>query len=148
MKVLVVEDDTAKLRRVLDCLSGVDVAKDDIEIARDILSAKRLLKSHSFELMILDVSLPEDPQLDPIRDAGLKLLDEIFERDIYQAPREVVGLTAFDDVLEAAGARFGEHLWTVLRYESSSDAWVEQIQRKIKYIRLAERNQSAQADYG
>jgi nucleoside phosphorylase/CheY-like chemotaxis protein len=148
MKVLVVEDDPAKLRRVLDCLNGVGITSDDIEIARDIVSAKRLLKIKSFGLMILDVSLPEDPQSDPVRDAGLKLLDELFEREVYQAPREVVGLTAFDDILANAGARFGEHLWTILRYETSSDAWIEQIQRKIRYIRLAERSQSAQADFG
>lgn len=147
MKFLIVEDDTDKLRRVMQCLGDVGITPDQIDVARDVIAAKKLLKDHVFDLLILDISLPDGPQNLPSKDAGVKLLDEILARDIYCQPREIIGLTAYDDVLNVAGARFKEDLWTVLRYESASDAWLEQIQRKIRYIQLARRNNATSSEH-
>lgn len=148
MKLLVVEDDQDKLRRVMQCLLKCDIDENSIEIARDVVSAKRALLEASFDLMILDISLPENLQSKPIKDGGIRLLDEIFERDIYRAPREIVGLTAFEDVLESVGARFSEQLWSVIKYDISTDQWEEQLHRKVKYIQLAERNDHSKTEYG
>jgi nucleoside phosphorylase len=125
----------------------VNVPESAIEVARDIVAAKRHLLVSSFDLMILDVQLPENSQSNPTRDGGIKLLDELFSRDIYQVPREVVGLTAFDEAIADSSASFNEQLWTVIKYDISSDHWEEQLQRKVQYIRLAERSQSTPTEY-
>jgi nucleoside phosphorylase len=94
--------------------------------------------------------LPESADTTPSKDAGIKFLDELFSRDVYFRPREIIGLTGFNDVLTAAGDRFREDLWTVLFYEPSSDAWTEQLQRKVRYIGLAARGKDGNettADY-
>ncbi|WP_254912521.1 5'-methylthioadenosine/S-adenosylhomocysteine nucleosidase family protein [Pseudomonas putida] len=55
-------------------------------------------------------------------------------RDIYIKPREVVGLTAHVDIQEEMRGRFDSELWSVLHYSNSSNAWLDQIQRKIEHI--------------
>jgi nucleoside phosphorylase/CheY-like chemotaxis protein len=140
MRLLVVEDDQEKLRRVVLCLRDAGLEDEQVEIARDLNSAKRLLRSRSFDLLILDIALPESAGTSPSKDAGIKFLDELFSRDVYIRPREIIGLTGYVDVLTRAGDRFREDLWTVLFYEPSSDDWIEHLQRKVRYIALASRD--------
>lgn len=135
MKILVVEDDQAKLKAILSGLLVVPgVTERCIDNARDANEAKQRLKVVSYDLMILDISLPLSSSLDPSPNGGLVLLDEITERDIYLTPREVVGLTAFPEVQGASDTRFSGELWRVLHYSTSSNDWLVQLQRKVKYI--------------
>jgi nucleoside phosphorylase/CheY-like chemotaxis protein len=140
LKILVVEDNADKLRHVINCINSVPgCIPEHTHSARDANEARRYLRENQYDLMILDISLPERPESLPAPDGGIKLLEEVLERDIYSKPREVVGLTAFSDVLESAGRRFAEDLWQVVQYDSTDDTWVQQLQRKIRYILLAKR---------
>src|SRR4029078_1177503 len=44
------------------------------------------------------------------------------------------------DVLEKAGPRFSEDLWSVIQYDPTSDTWVQQLKRKLSYIALTSRS--------
>jgi nucleoside phosphorylase len=140
LRILVVEDNGDKLRHVLGCLESVPgCAAENIHSARDSQDAKRYLRENQYDLMILDISLPERPESLPIPDGGIRLLEEVLERDIYSKPREVIGLTAFAEVLEAAGRRFAEDLWLVIQYDPTEDSWAEQLKRKIAYVLLTKK---------
>jgi nucleoside phosphorylase len=148
LRILVVEDNSDKLRHVLNCLESVPgCVSDQIHSARDSQEAKRYLRENQYDLMILDISLPDRPESLPIPDGGIKLLEEVLDRDVYLKPREVIGLTAFADVLEVAGRRFAEDLWLVIQYDPTEDAWAEQLRRKIRYLLLVKRTGPI-PDYG
>lgn len=148
LSVLVVEDDENKLRRVNECLSGViDPASGSIDHARDALSAKRMMKEHQYDLLILDIAIPDLPDTPPLRNGGIALLDQIFRRDIYKTPRHIIGLTAYDDVLEESSPRFTEDLLLILFYDPSSEIWARQLQRKIYQIYLTEQANPSTSDY-
>lgn len=135
IKILLVEDNQAKLKAVLTGLFQVHgVGEDCIHKARDVQEAKLRLKSEHYDLMILDISIPLTSDLDPNPEGGNLLLDEILVRDIYNKPREVIGLTAFSEVKLSSDARFANELWSVLHYSATSDDWLHQIQRKIRHI--------------
>jgi nucleoside phosphorylase len=108
-----------------------------IEVAEDVTVAKRMLRAHQYDLLILDVALPIRHGEDAVPQGGLDLLQEVLERDIYNKPIHIVGLTAFRDTLDIAGARFGEDLWSVILYESASEDWFDKLKKKIRYIFLA-----------
>lgn len=140
MRILLVEDNQEKLRRVLNVLVEVPgCAMEDITVARDAIEAKSRFKESSYDLAILDIALPERADKMPSPEGGISLLEEILERDIYNKPREVVGLTAFDDVLDNAAARFGDDLWQVMKYDAASSEWQEALQRKVRHILLAQK---------
>lgn len=135
IKILLVEDDREKLKAVMSGLLLVEgVTEDSIHKARDANEAKSWLRKDNYDLMILDISIPETSDLDPRPNGGLLLLDEILERDMYSKPREVVGLTAFSDVQNASDPRFSSELWRVLHYTANSDDWLLQLQRKVRHI--------------
>lgn len=135
IKILVVEDERDKLKAVMAGLLSVSgITDENIKKARDANEAKHWLKTERYDLMILDISIPETSDLDPRPNGGLLLLDEILERDIYKKPREVVGLTAFSEAQDASAPRFNSELWTVLHYTNNSEDWLIQLQRKVMHI--------------
>lgn len=135
IKILLVEDNQDKLRDVLKGIFAVaGIHEDHLDKARDLQEAKLRLKQQAYDLMILDISLPPTSDVDPVRDGGLSLLEEILDRDIYIKPREVVGLTAHADIQAEMRERFGNELWSVLHYSNTNTAWLDQIQRKIEHI--------------
>src|ERR1035437_6914155 len=149
LRGLVVEDEGEKLRRVLECIERVPGCEaQGIDDARDIAGAKVLLRRNRYDLMILDITLPERVDQSLVPDGGISLLDEVLERDIYNTPQHIVGLTAFDEICETAGRRFADDLWLVIKYDPSSDEWAERLQRKVHHILLAARAPSSNQDYG
>lgn len=148
LKILVVEDDTDKLRRVLRSLEGISgVDLNNVHNVRDANSAKRHMRDHAYDLLILDISLPEKPEMMPDRDGGIKLLDEILERDIFHKPQHIVGLTAFADIMDTASVRFGKDLWLTLFYDPASETWIDALQRKVNHILQARQSIHVKGDY-
>lgn len=144
IKILLVEDNQEKLRDVLKGIFAIaGIQEENLDKARDLQEAKLRLKHQAYDLMILDISLPITSDVDPVRDGGLSLLEEILARDIYIKPREVVGLTAHADIQEEMRGRFDSELWSVLHYSNASTAWLDQIQRKIEHILQTNRERSS-----
>jgi nucleoside phosphorylase/CheY-like chemotaxis protein len=141
MRILIVEDYPEKLTRILNAVRAVpDFIPERLDYSTNSTEAKRLLRNNFYDLVILDISLPERAEELPTHDGGIRLLEEILDRDIYIRPREIVGLTAYAEVLDSAGQRFGEDLWHVIYYDNTSEFWAEQLQRKIRHISLALRS--------
>ncbi len=142
LKLLVVEDDRDKLRRItkaLELVPGCD--SEHIDQAAYANEAKRLLKEKQYDLLILDIALPTRPDELPSSEGGIALLHEILDRDArYCRPKHIVGLTAFSEIRERATQRFAEDLWMVIQYDISSDHWAELLRRKVEYILLVERS--------
>ena len=138
IKVLVVEDNQDKLRRVVSAICevpGCDLT--NVDVAHDAIEAKTRLLSSDYDLVILDVALPERVDKEPSPEGGLLLLQEVLDRDAYKTPREVVGLTAFEDVLVQSAPRFAEDLWQVILYDPATNSWSELLKRKVHHILMA-----------
>ena len=149
IRVLVVDDDTEKLRRVVECLAAAGIPVEQIDECRDAYSAKRLLGSTSYDILVLDVVLPERIDQKPIQDGGIKLLREIDQRDKYRAPDHVVGLTAYPEVYSTAQERFLLRSWTVIRYDPSSNEWCQRLSAKAEQVVWARESARASTrDYG
>src|ERR1700690_687619 len=138
IRVLLVEDDPEKLRHVFAALDKApDRGDQSIDVAHTAMEAKEKLRKNAYDLLILDIALPDRVDDMPSAEGGITLFEEVLSRDVYIKPREVVGLTAFSDVRDQVGPRFAEDLWDVILYDPSSTAWAEQLQRKIRYIQMA-----------
>lgn len=134
-RILIVEDNAEKLRRVTRCLieiEGIDF--DMISDARDASSAKKLMKTYRYDLLILDISIPLRADELPNHDSGLNLLREILERDIYETPVQIVGLTAFAEALDVARPLFEADVLQVVHYDPFSEEWAERLVRIAKRV--------------
>jgi len=139
-KVLIVDDDERKTRRLVNFFTetlGCDIS--DIQNVTDAVSAREILKTESYDLLLLDIVIPVRADGTPESSTGVGLLREIMQRDIYIKPKYVVGLTAYPEALEEASVTFSDYLWVILEYEIDSLSWQEPIRRLVSHIELSER---------
>ena len=146
LSVLVVDDDSARAKSVSEALGKLP-SQVEICIVSDVISAKRELRTNTFDLVIIDIALPlrvheaADPR------GGLDLLKEVLIRNVYHRPRHFVGLTAYPDIYENAAAEFGNELWSVIYYDRSSEEWLEQLLSKARHILVSETAQQQSLEY-
>jgi nucleoside phosphorylase/CheY-like chemotaxis protein len=147
IRILVVEDDQEKLRRVTLALTSVTGCSiDQIRDARDTNAAKRMLRDEQFDLLILDISIPLRSDQEPDRQGGLHLLSELLDRDLYRRPGHIVGLTAYEDTARLAEGRFRSEAFGLVRYDPSSRDWEETLSRKVVHI-IASKTVETKAEF-
>lgn len=148
VNILLVDDNQAKIRSVLKSLQEVDeVEYENIKVARDINEAKRYLSYSFFDLLILDMALPNTADQEPSALAGLALLEEITTRDVFKTPGHIVGLSAYKDQIDHAGPRMQQGLWSMIYFNSSEDGWSNALKSKTRHIIRAKQILEPNADY-
>jgi nucleoside phosphorylase len=138
MRVLLA-DDGGKKAAVLDTFltdKGV-LEAGELAIAESGASAREKLRTEKFDLLIVDILLPWRDE-EPTAEGSRRLLDSILFDDDINRPRQIVGLTADDAAVQAAGPVFAAHTWTVLRFDETSTNWMEAIASSIRYMALKE----------
>ncbi|NWO56034.1 phosphorylase family protein [Chromohalobacter israelensis] len=146
MKVLIVDDSSDKIRKILNVLidSGLDEDRD-IDVAYCARDAALLLESNDYGLMIIDLYLPIRLSEQPKMDGGAFLLKEIERRESLHRPEHILGLTAHDDAKKEAEPEFNKGLWTIAKISSSSNEWKEVIVEKVRYLIARNASQSQDA---
>ena len=137
MKVLIVDDNREKLRKVIECLESHNVSKENITIAQCVHDAKINLTKNYYDILILDLSLPERPEDEPSNTAGTRLLREIIDRDIYIKPRYITGLTAYIELFEENAGDFSDYLWTLIYFQENETAWCNALSSLIHHVNSA-----------
>lgn len=131
-KILVVEDDSIKLRYLLKALEGIDGLNSEmVDHELDSTSAKKKLKENFYDLLIVDIAIPIRKSDAPSLDEGINLVKEILERDIYHKPSHIIGLTALEEVFETAFKEFNNNVLSVIRYSDSDSEWETKITAAI-----------------
>jgi nucleoside phosphorylase/CheY-like chemotaxis protein len=146
VKILIVDDERAKISRLLKLLEESGVPRANVTVAQTGIDARRLLVDTRFDLLILDVAIPTHPGDLPDKRGGIGLLEELIQRDIYKRPLSVVGLTGFEELHAEFGTFFHSHLWTLDYYDPASTGWVERLTAKVRYI-LARSNEHDRPQY-
>lgn len=140
MKILIVEDDTNKLRNIASVISNIDgISFEDISSFSDASAAKRFLLEQNVDLIILDLHLPTRIDLAPSPTGGLDFMRSISSRPNFFVPPHVVAISGNQDSLDAASDDVGE-LWGVIRYDASSTRWQDQLKSRVHYAQAAWRS--------
>jgi nucleoside phosphorylase/CheY-like chemotaxis protein len=131
--ILIVDDDKDKRDQVRALV--VEMVGDESEVvdASSVAEAAERLRERAFDLMVLDLNLPQRAGEEPRRDGGSRLM-EMLKGQVLRKPTHIVGLTAFAELVEKVGPSFSETLWHVVRYEPDTDGWFDPIGRRISYI--------------
>jgi nucleoside phosphorylase/CheY-like chemotaxis protein len=129
-KILIVEDNTDKLRDILKTLEPI-YNVDEIEHVVDSLEAKRKLKDNFYDLLILDIAIPLRKSEVIDLEGGIKLLQEIHERDFYKIPSHIIGLTINEEIFSKATSEFGNHILSVIRYSETDIEWQGQLLKGV-----------------
>jgi nucleoside phosphorylase len=124
LRALVVDDDESKLQIVSQALNSA--CASEVTTARSVVDALKWLESTRFDLLVLDVALPMRGDGHAEMDGGTRVLESLFLRpDRYNVPSEIVGLTAYQEALDAAADRFASHRLTMLLFHAAREGWVK-----------------------
>ncbi|KQM90218.1 hypothetical protein ASE70_02045 [Sphingomonas sp. Leaf22] len=140
MRILVVEDDGAKLRNIVSTLVDIEgVGLRDISHVGDAAGAKRFLHESNVDLVVLDLHLPDRMDLPPQSSGGLDFMRSISTRPNFFVPPHVVAMTGNPDALALPGQDVGD-LWGIIRYDASDGRWREQLASRVRYALAAWRS--------
>jgi len=135
INILIVEDSLEKLGRLKQAVLNCGIEERQVRHAFNSVEAMERLLEMRFDLVLLDVNIPRRFDEPAVRGEGLELLRRVSRDPDVHKPRYVVGVTAYDDVVEEFGEDFADQLWSLIHYSENSDRWQSQVNAKIDYIR-------------
>jgi nucleoside phosphorylase/CheY-like chemotaxis protein len=141
LKILIVDDDIKKVGKIIEQLRSVNfINPDDIDYVNDSVSAKKKLRVYNFDLLILDVALPNRIEEEALVDGGARLLNEIYDRPGYNIPLNIIGITSFDDAFIGALSSFHERLHHILKYSETETDWEQILTSRVNHIIASKKN--------
>lgn len=131
-KILIIEDDTIKLREICKALeTNKGITQDQIDHEVDSKSAKLKLRQNIYDLLIVDICIPAVKSGPIIIDEGIKLVEEILQRDIYKIPSHIVGLTGRSEIFEKALDKFNDQTLMVIQYNDTDIEWSRKLNNGV-----------------
>lgn len=134
--VLLIEDEEHKREQVAKAIFEAGIDATNLDVATDVVSAKKFLAQRQYQLVILDINLPLRADETATAGGGLEILRSLKLNRALKQPRYLVGLTAYDDGQEAAKGDFAQSLWKILRYSNRDIAWKNELVSVIKEVCL------------
>jgi nucleoside phosphorylase/CheY-like chemotaxis protein len=133
ISILIVDDDSSKvknIRRIVDKY----VPNNNYDIAQDMVLGARYLSAKQYDLLILDLNLPERAGDDLKPENGIKFLDQIKNLTRLIKPFHIIGLSAFDEYINKYRSQFDDDLWALIKYDSSTNSWEKKLGTKLSYL--------------
>ena len=145
MKILIVDDSNEKAEKIVACIvDGAGISRDAIDVAFTVNDAKAKLRDTVYDLMILDIVVPLRGGERAQSEHSMALHIELRDRETLKKPRQIIGLTAYEEGYVALEPVFAQQSWAIIRYKSESNEWREQILRSVVYLERAKSEQSNQ----
>lgn len=135
IRILILDDDKTKANRVSEVIKTIPEISDEyIFMAEDLIKARDACRQFYFDLLILDLRLPNRIGDTPQDMAGCEFVKELNTSITLHRPYHIIGLTAFEDVLETADPFFKDELWRIIKYGAATNSWSRQLTSKLQYL--------------
>lgn len=133
--VMIADDDDRKIGAVRQIIEDTVLhERCEVLVCKNVVDTLERLTDASVELLVLDLYLPFREGEDARRDGGIRVLEAIGTSSAVQKPKHIVGLTAYDDLLAEHTPHFNQQVWSLIKYDTGSIDWQEQLRRKLTYI--------------
>lgn len=142
MKILFIEDNELKKENIIKVLIEANVAVlSDFTVCTNIIDAKKILRSTMFDVLLLDMRLPNRADSQEIQSmAGLEFLKEFKYDRRYHQPKEIIGITECEEELSKVKKDFDEHLLHIIYYHPSKNEWGKLLINRLEYIISSEKD--------
>lgn len=135
INILIMDDREEKVKALTRLLieeCGLNVSS--ISVARTINEGRRFLRDQYFDLLILDLVMPNFDGEDANNDDAPKFIDELYENRGLCLPNQIIGFTAHEDEYINLKNRFEDKLWSLIRYQNGNNDWKPKIRSKVLHL--------------
>lgn len=135
VKILIV-DDTEVKRDILHSLlkEECNIPDTNISEASSINDARKIMIEEVFDLVLLDLVMPNYTGEEPNKDDAPKFIDEIYSNPSIKIPNQIIGLTAYVDEFESMKLRFDDKVWHLFHYDIGNNDWRNKIKQKVFHL--------------
>jgi nucleoside phosphorylase/CheY-like chemotaxis protein len=134
IQILIADDNPAKLSNIKRIIFDLNIPASFVDEALCAKDAKSFLYSKFYDLVILDLVLPNEIGDDALAKNGSMLLSDIHSSPMVKAPMYVIGLTQYDDLMSKYNEEFKSRLWHLIYYKADETLWEEQIKNIIFHL--------------
>ena len=133
MRLLIVDDNRPKWSKLIPALTGLGIARKDIEISECAQDARRRMQDAYFDLLILDLSLPETLEGDPTLQTVKDLLEEMDEAENFRRPGMIVGFSAYQEYINEFQTLQSAATMVFHLFEDGTEDWLVGIVNAAKF---------------
>ena len=134
MRILLLEDDDAKAKRIEKVLLDTAGKSTKLITVKNVADARNQLDADYFDLLILDIRVPFRDGEQADNNGGIHLLKELLEDEKHKRPRYVVGISGVDDLYEDSNRIFLAHGWALFRYSPTTPEWADSLRYFVNHI--------------
>lgn len=105
-----------------------------IDEASCLVDGRELLQTKAYDMLILDMVLPEHREgleIEMNRRVGVELLEEIYINQSIKKPIQIIGLTEYEEEFSEQQKEFKDKLWYLLFYSRKNNEWKIQLKDKV-----------------
>lgn len=132
LSILIIDDTSEKVKQIKQLIieGGVNT---EPQIAHDMREAQRVMGNINFDLVILDLNLPNAWGDETSPNNAIALMNLIQEDEDIMTPTAIIGLTAHE-LINQYREEFEKYSWQLLKYEANLDTWKTPLKNKIKFL--------------
>lgn len=141
LDILIIDDKDTKIDALRHVITPL-FTDDDVVIdeAHTIAEGRDTMRERTYDLLILDMVVPELDGEEPSRTAGAEFLNELYDNDSVQKPLQIIGLTEYEAEYNQQQAEFRDRLWYLLLYSQSKLEWKKMLKSKVLQLMKMKRN--------
>ncbi|WP_066838132.1 hypothetical protein [Rufibacter ruber] len=132
IRILIADDTQDKIDSIINFIESVaPLHLLTIDIAKSIVSARRFLSYHDYDLLILDLVLPLEDNGEALPNNSTGFLEQISDSPLLNPPSYIVGLTAYNDLKAEYEKYFHNENTHLIEYSPQSTEWQSKLKKFI-----------------
>jgi nucleoside phosphorylase len=132
MRVLVVDDEYQKTEEISKLLDGIEGL--ELQHVTTAHAARVSLRQSAFDLLIIDINLPDVVGAAPTAEGGLALFDILLLDEFVVLPPDVLFLTGRQELVAEVNAKCLDRGAMLCQYRADSEQWKLSILGRVKYV--------------
>lgn len=134
IKVLIVDDSDNKIQSIRKVLvERCQIPDNLIDDAKSVSSGITALVSKQYQLLILDLVLPQFDGDHPEENGGLSFLNDINGNQSVNLPVQVICLTEYADIIKENQKKFDQLLVSSVVKQEGDTSWVSQLAANVNH---------------
>lgn len=135
-KILIVDDSNTKIERILKVLiERCSLDQGDIDVAYSVSSGLKAINKVFYDLVVLDLVLPQFDNENPDEEGGLSFLKSLKTRNDVNPPLQIICLTEHPKVIVKNRKEFANLMISIIVKKDSDSSWMDQLAEKVIYSR-------------
>lgn len=126
MKALIVDDEYAKAQKIAAAIAAATPSAEVVHVST-AHAARLELRAKKFELLLIDLNLPDVLGAAPTIQGGIQLFDMVLMDDQIHMPSEIAFISAKDDAVVEAQSQCIKRGVSLIQFRPSDDSWTDAV---------------------